>query len=119
MPVSRVAGSKVHKTIEDLNPRSQPVMVLKKTAERAIILREICVEIFERVGWPEILWTHPATLDGFRPRLKEIWGQQWWLHPECREWPRIVLMWRHGSLDRQIQDIAAGLPASIREKVLG
>lgn len=116
--MSGMAGSSTHKTIEDLNPRSRPVVSLKKVCDRAIVLRQVCVEVYERVGWPEMLWTHPASLGGFGPRLKDMWGDRWWLHPESRQWPELVVMWRRGSLDRQINDMAATLPEEIRRKIL-
>ena len=93
-------------------------MVLKKTTERAILLRQICTEIYEKVGWPEMLWTHPASLGGYGPRLKELWGDKWWMHPESSEWAQIVSIWRRGSLDRQINDMASSLPEEIRRKIL-
>lgn len=118
------------KGVEDLNPRSHAVRDLRMAAKRAIILTDLMHECYVRCGSRvSVLKQTPPSVFGstsfeyvdrkghIHTAMRTVWGDQYWSHPEYRMWPELVEMWREGSLDRQIRDIAANLPEKIRKKL--
>ena len=116
------------KIIEDLNPRSRPVVQMRKTVERCLDLKDLIAEHVHRcreVGmdyddpptWGSLPFVHVEHRGYISTLVRQLWGDNYWTHPEYRSWPVLVEMWRTGSLDRQIQDLGANLPRSVREKL--
>ena len=118
------------KGVEDLNPRSHAVRDLRMAVKRAMILTDLMHECYVRSGSRiNVLKQNPPPTFGstsfehvdrkgqIHTAMREVWGDQYWSNPEYRSWPDLVEMWRTGSLDRQINDMAANLPTSVRKKL--
>lgn len=111
---------------EHLNPRSHAVIELRRSLERAPLLRDLCHEHWCRWGEDAYAARHDSPAWGmtrwkFVDRKGFIGTGVRQLFPHSRDWkelwPFYFDQWRSGSLDRQIADLAANLPPSVREKL--
>lgn len=105
--------------IEDLNPRSRPVIELRRAVERALLLRDLCFEMEARgEPSPPIFgfdrWRHVKRSGFVKTAARQLFASA--LDTEVL-WPVYFQYWKTGSLDRQITDLAANLPESVREKL--
>lgn len=116
------------KGVEDLNPRSHAVRDLRMSVERCLMLKDLIAEHFMRCQkygispyfrpvWGDDSFQYVDRKGYVGTLVRKIWGDDYYAHPEYRQWDELVRMWRRGSLDRQIADMAANLPASARKKL--
>ena len=116
------------KTVEDLNPRSHAVRDLRMSVERCLMLRDLIAEHFMRCQkygispyfrpvWGDDSFQYADRKGYVGTMNRKIWGDAYWSHPEYINWDVLINMWRSGSLDRQIADMAANLPSNVRKKM--
>lgn len=108
-------------SVEDLNPRSRLVKDLEMTARRAISVEKLCarhVELCRRYGLDPrsenpISWgsidTKPGGPVNPHKLVNEVGEQDVRLY-----WRELYTAWHTGSLRRQIDDMLANLPESVR-----
>lgn len=108
-------------TIEDLNPKGAPVRELRMACKRGLALRALLNDMSKEYLLEEFKFApHGVPTVGGRSvstRLREIYGDGWYNHPEILAWNTTFEMWHSGSLDRQIRDMAQNLPEDIRSKM--
>ena len=107
-------------TVEDLNPRSRAVTSMVTAIRRAVLATKLVAGISRFVGEEEVYDNRPQALGGsYATMAQKIWGEQWRMRLTKERWQYVVSVVQSGSMRRQIEDMMACLPSSVREKLMG
>lgn len=115
--------------VENLNPRSHAVKNLEMAVRRSLALEQLCVQHLERCDSdPDKAREYqPSTFGSIdkvagsnvanpRTLIKEVFGDDYYAHPEWTQWPTLFDAWYSGSLRRQREAALRNLPAKLRKK---
>lgn len=115
--------------VENLNPRSRAVKDLEMSVRRTLSLEQLCAQHLERcdddlwaagttspLNWGSIDKVTGSNVANPKTLVKEVFGEQYWAHPEWSQWHRLMQAWYDGSLRRQREAALRNLPQKIRKQ---
>ncbi len=116
---SRLEDGLPIRVVESSNPRGMAVREMRMTLRRGwflddlmgLLLGELDPEEI-RKDWGPLMW-----MDGAKKLATDIWGKNFWRHPDVRlNWGRTFDLWWHGAHRRNAEVLAANLPVEVLRK---
>lgn len=115
--------------VENLNPRSHAVKNLEMAVRRSLALEELCTHHLERCAGdidlarimsPDVFGSIDkvagSNVSNPKSLIREVYGDDYWAHPQWGSWEVMFDAWYDGSIRRQREAVLHNLPATLRKK---